>query len=119
MKTARQVYGPGSFAALLLLLAVSCLSGCASIAVGDDADDPVSIRLTVIETEQFTAYVPTGMEKKLRPMVARLDQIFAFLCKESRTRPRKRPVVLLSDDDDVLFFNEDSSIPLNGMVEYE
>ncbi|MGA1867233.1 MAG: hypothetical protein ACMUJM_01680 [bacterium] len=66
------------------------------------SDDPVTRKKTVIEGKHITATVPSDAVEILRPQIAQLDEIFAFMCQEAGYTPKKKLVVIISDEHDIL-----------------
>ncbi|MGA1823398.1 MAG: TolB family protein, partial [bacterium] len=67
-----------------------------------EIDDPGTRKKSVIEGNHITAIIPKDAAEILRPRVSRLDEIFDFLCQEADYTPRKKLVVNLSDEFDLL-----------------
>lgn len=78
------------------------LSVLAANTIQADSDDPVSGVQTVLEGEHILALVPVEAVGRLRERVARLDEIFAFMCEEAGWTPGKKLVVNIVDEYDYL-----------------
>lgn len=85
----------------VILLSVLCVASAADFLFADVSDDPGTRDKTELHGRHITAYVPKDAAARLRPLVRRLDQVFAFMCEEAGHVPEKKLVVNIVDEDDM------------------